>query len=114
MQKYPVVSTKPPDALVEPEDDVPIHATTKGMLNYEGELTVVIGKDAKNAGEKALDYVLGYTLGNHVSARNFQLPNVSADSSALQSQWMALSPFGQRSYQRTKSWILRNSNTLQE
>jgi 2-keto-4-pentenoate hydratase/2-oxohepta-3-ene-1,7-dioic acid hydratase in catechol pathway len=48
------------------------------MLDYEGEVTVVIGKDAKNVSEAdALSYVLGYTVGNDVSARNFQLPDTS-------------------------------------
>lgn len=36
--------------------------------DYEVELTIVIGKAAKNVTEsKALDYVLGYTVGNDVS-----------------------------------------------
>lgn len=48
------------------------------MLDYEGELTVVIGKDGKDiAEEDALSYVLGYTAGNDVSVRNFQLPETS-------------------------------------
>lgn len=38
-------------------------------------MTVVIGRDAKNVtAADALDYVLGYTVGNDVSARNFQRP----------------------------------------
>ena len=42
-------------------------------LDYEGELCVVIGKKAKFVREEdALDYVLGYTVGNDVSARNMQ------------------------------------------
>ena len=61
-----------------PYDDIPIHPDAQGMLDYEGELTVVIGKDAKNVSEAdALSYVLGYTAGNDVSARNFQLPDAS-------------------------------------
>ncbi|KAK6811586.1 hypothetical protein RU639_012640 [Aspergillus parasiticus] len=48
------------------------------MLEYEGELTVVMGRDAKNISEEdALDYVLGYTAGNDLSARNFKLPEAS-------------------------------------
>ncbi len=75
---YPVVFTKPADALAGPYDDVPIHPDAQGMLDYEGEVTVVIGKDAKNVSEAdALQYVLGYTVGNDVSARNFQLPDTS-------------------------------------
>jgi hypothetical protein len=40
------------------------------QADYEGELVVVIGKDAKNVSkEDALDYVLGYTAGDDVSSR---------------------------------------------
>lgn len=45
------------------------------MLDYEGELTLIISRDCKNVA--AADYqsvVLGYTVANDVSARNFQLP----------------------------------------
>jgi len=39
-----------------------------GNLNYEGELVVVIGKKASRVSkEEALDYVLGYTVGNDFS-----------------------------------------------
>jgi 2-keto-4-pentenoate hydratase/2-oxohepta-3-ene-1,7-dioic acid hydratase in catechol pathway len=42
-------------------------------VDYEGELAVVIGRDAKNVGtEDALDFVLGYTIGIDVSARDWQ------------------------------------------
>jgi len=45
--------------------------------DYEVELTIVIGKVAKNVSEQdALDYVLGYTGGNDVSFRFHQM-NVS-------------------------------------
>jgi 2-keto-4-pentenoate hydratase/2-oxohepta-3-ene-1,7-dioic acid hydratase in catechol pathway len=70
---YPVVSTKPPDALAGPLDTVPIHPAAQGMLDYEGELAVITGRDGKDVPESsALEYVLGYTTGNDVSARNFQ------------------------------------------
>lgn len=40
------------------------------QADYEGELVVIIGKDAKNVSkDDALDYVLGYTAGNDVSSR---------------------------------------------
>jgi 2-keto-4-pentenoate hydratase/2-oxohepta-3-ene-1,7-dioic acid hydratase in catechol pathway len=42
-------------------------------VEYEGELVVVIGKKAKNITEaEALDYVLGFTIGNDLSERNWQ------------------------------------------
>jgi 2-keto-4-pentenoate hydratase/2-oxohepta-3-ene-1,7-dioic acid hydratase in catechol pathway len=43
-------------------------------VDYECELAVVIGKTCKNVSRtKALEYVLGYTCGNDVSARDWQL-----------------------------------------
>ncbi len=42
-------------------------------VDYEGELCVMIGKMARNVPEKdALDYVLGYFVGNDVSSRLMQ------------------------------------------
>ena len=42
-------------------------------LDYECELGVVIGKDAKNVKrEDVQDYIFGYTIVNDVSARNLQ------------------------------------------
>ena len=42
-------------------------------LDYEVELAVIIGKEAKNVSvEDAFDYVFGYTILNDISARNLQ------------------------------------------
>jgi len=50
---------------------IPRDATEK--VHYEGELVAVIGKRARNVSEaEALDYVLGYTIGNDVSERTWQ------------------------------------------
>jgi 2-keto-4-pentenoate hydratase/2-oxohepta-3-ene-1,7-dioic acid hydratase in catechol pathway len=44
-----------------------------GQLDYEAELTVVIGRRARRVGvADALDHVYGYTCGNDVSARDLQ------------------------------------------
>ncbi|KXX74209.1 Fumarylacetoacetate hydrolase domain-containing protein 2 [Madurella mycetomatis] len=92
---YPVVFTKPADALAGPLDDVPIHPDAQGMLDYEGELTVVIGKDAKNVSEAdALQHVLGYTVGNDVSARNFQLPDTSGGQFCYAKSFDSFAPIG--------------------
>jgi 2-keto-4-pentenoate hydratase/2-oxohepta-3-ene-1,7-dioic acid hydratase in catechol pathway len=77
--KHPVVFTKPSDALAGPFDDIHIHPEVQQQLDYEGELVVVIGRDAKNvSAEEALDYVLGYAVGNDVSARDYQVPNTTS------------------------------------
>jgi transcription initiation factor TFIIH subunit 2 len=65
------------------------------MLDYEGELTVIIGRDGKDIPEAhALDYVLGYTAGNDVSARNFQLPDTSGGQYCYAKSFDAFAPVG--------------------
>jgi 2-keto-4-pentenoate hydratase/2-oxohepta-3-ene-1,7-dioic acid hydratase in catechol pathway len=55
----------------------------------------VIGKDAKNVSEAdALDYVLGYTAGNDVSARNFQIPEASGGQFCYAKSFDKFAPIG--------------------
>ncbi|MBE2187455.1 MAG: fumarylacetoacetate hydrolase family protein [Rhodothermales bacterium] len=71
----PVVFFKAVSALQNP--DAPIELPTRlasNEVDYEVELAVVIGKACKNVSrEEALDYVLGYTVANDVSARDWQI-----------------------------------------
>jgi len=86
---------KPPDALAGPFDDISIHSTARGQLDYEGEMAVVIGQDGKNVSEaNALDYILGYTAGNAVSARNFQLTDISGGQFCYAKSFDTFSPIG--------------------
>jgi 2-keto-4-pentenoate hydratase/2-oxohepta-3-ene-1,7-dioic acid hydratase in catechol pathway len=73
--KYPVLFTKNPAAVTHPNDPIvlPLSCLDPLQVDYEVELAVVIGKPAKNVpAADALDYVLGYTVGNDVSARRWQ------------------------------------------
>ncbi|KAI0068662.1 fumarylacetoacetate hydrolase [Artomyces pyxidatus] len=77
----PVLFYKPATSVIGPGATVTIPKTAqpieKHIPDYEVELTVVIGKPAKDVSEAdALDYVLGYTAGNDVSFRFHQM-NVS-------------------------------------
>ncbi|KAI5456874.1 hypothetical protein BGZ63DRAFT_417266 [Mariannaea sp. PMI_226] len=93
--KYPAVFVKPADALTGPTDEIPVHSDARPMLDFEGELGVVIGKDAKNVTEaEALDYVLGYTASNDVSARNFQLPEASGGQFCYAKSFDKFAPIG--------------------
>ncbi|KAL2864556.1 fumarylacetoacetate hydrolase family protein [Aspergillus lucknowensis] len=74
--KYPVLFYKPVTSIAGPTDDIPVSALAQEGegLDYECELVIVIGKEAKEVPEsKALDYVLGYAVGNDVSHRDWQL-----------------------------------------
>jgi 2-keto-4-pentenoate hydratase/2-oxohepta-3-ene-1,7-dioic acid hydratase in catechol pathway len=69
---FPFFFFKPPSAVVGPDADV-VYPSISERVDYEGELTAVIGKPARHVSEAdALDYVLGYTVGNDVSARDWQ------------------------------------------
>jgi len=94
--KNPAIFMKPSDALAGPLDDVPIHKACQSMLDYEGELTIVIGKDCKNVSAANFkDYVLGYTVGNDVSARNYQLPaNISGGQFGYAKSFDKFAPIG--------------------
>ncbi len=54
-------------------DIIPMHEDICDSLDYETELGVVIGRQAKDVkASDALDYIFGYTIVNDVSARNLQ------------------------------------------
>lgn len=69
----PVIFSKVPTTVIGPEAEIDPHPHVTQMVDYEGELAVVIGKQAKGVKqEEALDYVYGYTLINDVTARDKQ------------------------------------------
>ncbi|KAH8893628.1 fumarylacetoacetate hydrolase family protein [Thozetella sp. PMI_491] len=99
--KYPVIFAKPADALAGPTQDVIVHPVAQERLDYEGELCVVMGRDAKNiSASEALDYVLGYTIGNDISARNFQAPGVSGGQFTYAKAFDTFAPIGPAIYSR--------------
>ena len=73
--EYPVLFMKNPAAVANPGDPIvlPKVCVNPPQVDYEAELAAVIGKPARNvSAARALDYVLGYTAGNDVSARWWQ------------------------------------------
>jgi len=73
LPRWPSVFLKAPSCIVGPGDPILKPPTTE-QLDYEVELAVVIGKQAKSVSkEQALEYVAGYTIMNDVSARDLQL-----------------------------------------
>ncbi|OSC40459.1 fumarylacetoacetate hydrolase family protein [Mycobacterium decipiens] len=68
----PVIFLKPSTAIIGP--NVPIRLPASAApVHFEGELAIVIGRPCKDvpAGQAA-DNILGYTIGNDVSARDQQ------------------------------------------
>jgi 2-keto-4-pentenoate hydratase/2-oxohepta-3-ene-1,7-dioic acid hydratase in catechol pathway len=69
----PVPFSKFTSSVCGPYDDIVWPMSVTKEVDYEVELGVVIGKRARDVAEKdALDYVMGYTVVNDVSARDLQ------------------------------------------
>ena len=70
--KEPLIFLKPPSSLIASGDAI-VYPALSENVNFEGELGVVIGKRARHvAAADAMDYVLGYTCVNDVTARDLQ------------------------------------------
>ena len=71
--EHPVLFMKAVNAVNNPGDPIVIPKIAPNEVDYECELAVIIGRAAKNVSRKdALQYVLGYTCANDVSARRWQ------------------------------------------
>ncbi|WP_127588521.1 fumarylacetoacetate hydrolase family protein [Paenibacillus koleovorans] len=69
----PILFSKFDNTLTGHNHDVPLPKTSS-KVDYEVELCIVIGKNAKYVSkEEALDHVFGYTVVNDISARDLQL-----------------------------------------
>lgn len=70
---HPVFFTKPPTSVVAPDGDVLLFPDVSTSIDYEVELTVVIGKAGRNiAKADAMSHVFGYTILNDITARDIQ------------------------------------------
>ena len=69
----PDIGYRANNALIAHGEPIIKPADSTERFQYEGELVVVIGKEAKHLSEEdALSCVLGYTIGNDVSERTWQ------------------------------------------
>ena len=72
---WPIVFTKVPECVIGPTDAVQLPgAAISSQIDYEAELTIVIGKGGRNISrDKAMEHVFGYTIVNDVTARDVQM-----------------------------------------
>ncbi|MYF76038.1 MAG: fumarylacetoacetate hydrolase family protein [Acidobacteria bacterium] len=69
---YPGVFAKLPTSIVGPGDAIEM-TEDAGNVHYEGELVLVIAKEARDVPvEAAQEYIFGVTAGNDVSERDWQ------------------------------------------
>jgi 2-keto-4-pentenoate hydratase/2-oxohepta-3-ene-1,7-dioic acid hydratase in catechol pathway len=70
--EIPLLFLKPPSAVIGPGETILLPPQSR-QVEHEGELAVVIGRAGRwIQAEHALEYVLGYTMANDVTARDLQ------------------------------------------
>lgn len=70
--QIPLIFLKPPSSILNPGEAILLPPQSK-QVEHEAELVVVIGKRGRNVtAEDARKYILGYTVGNDVTARDLQ------------------------------------------
>ncbi len=75
LPEKPILFMKPSTAVIGPDQDI-LYPPQSKRVDYEAELGVVIGRQAYRVGRsQALDYILGYTCANDVTARDKQPPD---------------------------------------
>ena len=68
----PVIFLKPSTAVIGPGDPIP-YPPASGRVDHEGEVALVIGRIARRVPvEEAGRFILGFTCGNDVTARDLQ------------------------------------------
>ena len=109
---WPIVFTKVPECVVGPHDDVRLPGEASTQIDYEAELTIVIGKGGRNiARERALEHVFGYTIVNDVTARDVQMRHQqwdlgkSFDTFCPMGPWIATADAFDGTNTRVRCWV---------
>ena len=72
--QYQIWFNKQWNAVSGPTDDILLPAVAPDMVDYEGELCLVIGRRCRHVPrERATEVIAGYTCGNDVSVRDWQI-----------------------------------------
>ncbi|WP_258359177.1 fumarylacetoacetate hydrolase family protein [Moorella sulfitireducens] len=89
----PVIFIKPSTCVIGPNENI-IYWPMVKRLDYEAELAVVIGREARNVEEEeAEEYIFGYTVGNDVTARDLQLKDGQWTRAKSFDTFLPLGPF---------------------
>lgn len=90
----PAAFLKAHTCLIGHNENIPYPRETK-ELDYEGEIGVVIGREAHNIDAKdAMQYVAGYVICNDISARDIQLTEMKSGTVMLSKNFPGFGPMG--------------------
>lgn len=115
----PILFIKPPTTVIGHEDII-VYPTQSHQVDYEAELAVVIGLEARFVNqEDAFDCIAGYTALNDVTARDLQQKDgqwtraKSFDTFCPLGPWMEteMDPTNQKIYMKVNGKVKQDSNT---
>ena len=120
-QAWPIVFTKVPESVVGPGADVHLPgAAVSSQIDYEAELTVIIGLGGKNiARGEAMGHVYGYTIVNDVTARDVQMRHAqwdlgkSFDTFCPMGPWIVTADELDGSDTRVRCWVTPNGGSAE-
>jgi 2-keto-4-pentenoate hydratase/2-oxohepta-3-ene-1,7-dioic acid hydratase in catechol pathway len=128
-QKYPehpVFFTKGQHCMNGPFSPIPYDANVSKLIDWEGELAVIIGKRGRNITEaSAMDYVFGFSVINDTTARDLQqtrhggqwFKGKSLDGHGPMGPWIvtrgAINPENLKLQTRINGVVRQNANTGQ-
>ncbi len=122
IDEYPAVFSKGFNTVVGPHDNVQLHSHLTSSVDYEVELTIVIGKGGSDISkEDAWKHIFGYTIVNDVTARDRQKNHKqwflgkNLDTFCPMGPWIATSDELDPENLSVKSWVngelRQNANT---
>lgn len=93
LPEEPILFLKPSSSLIGPEDVIRYPKSSE-RVDYEAELAVIIKKRAKEVPkEKALEYLLGYSCFNDITARDLQKKDTQWSRSKSFDTFSSLGPW---------------------
>ena len=90
----PMLFAKPATTVIGNGENI-VYPKGSSRVDFEAELTVVIGKEARRVSEdRALDVVLGYTCANDVSERDIQFAEMKSGAMLIGKGFDTFCPLG--------------------
>ncbi len=118
---WPIVFTKVPQTVIGPNDAVQLPgAAISSQIDYEAELTIVIGKGGRNISRAdAMSHVFGYTIVNDVTARDVQMRHgqwdlgKSFDTFCPMGPWIVTADELNAADTRVRCWVTPHGGTAE-
>ncbi|KAJ9607116.1 hypothetical protein H2200_008188 [Cladophialophora chaetospira] len=92
LPNHPIIFRKLPSSITSPTSLVELHG---GDVDYENELCFITSQPARNVlQDNALNYILGFTVGNDISSRYWQRKDTSGGQACYAKSFDGFCPIG--------------------